>query len=216
MGWVPSRSLITKCSCWACPTAAFDADAQSTIRTFHELGSETCCRPLQSSGCWMSTCFYVLPGSVLPASFMDSSPSEHGRHHHCHQLPVCCVQEAAHSLLVCSFSPDSTYIAAGSNDSCVYVWHWEALGSAQQSSTLGPVKQRFYGKETLESMSREEAAAVRLKPQQWAQPQEVCRLTGHAGPVMMLQFSHDGAGLATGSKDGSLQVSSHHDFSIGF
>ncbi|KAK9864164.1 hypothetical protein WJX84_009425 [Apatococcus fuscideae] len=37
-------------------------------------------------------------------------------------------EATASSLLVCSFSPDGTYIAAGSSDSHVYIWHWEAAG----------------------------------------------------------------------------------------
>jgi hypothetical protein len=48
------------------------------------------------------------------------------------------------------------------------------------------------------------AAAVDEAP--WPAPLEVCQLKGHRNDVVLLQFSHDGERVATGSKDGSVRV----------
>lgn len=77
----------------------------------------------------------------------------------------------APALLVCGFSPDGEYIAAGSNDCLSYVWHWDA--SSRQA---------------------------------WKAPAELCKLTGHRNDVVLLQFSHDGLSIATGSRDGTVRV----------
>ena len=39
-----------------------------------------------------------------------------------------------------------------------------------------------------------------------AAPVPLCRLGGHRHDVLLLLFSHDGAGFATGSKDGTVRV----------
>ena len=39
-------------------------------------------------------------------------------------------------------------------------------------------------------------------------PSEICRLQGHRHDVLLLQVSHDSSGIATGSKDGCVRVSS--------
>lgn len=52
----------------------------------------------------------------------------------------------------------------------------------------------------------EPAAAVELEAADWPDPQEVCRLGGHVNDVLLLQFSHDGQSIATGSKDGTMRV----------
>ncbi|KAK9831147.1 hypothetical protein WJX74_004971 [Apatococcus lobatus] len=113
------------------------------------------------------------------------------------------IEPSESSLLVCSFSPDSTFIAAGCSDSHVYIWHWDIqIGTRSRS----PGKPLVHSDHTL-SADVEHADAERdREKQQWTQPQEMCRLPGHTGPVMMLQFSHDGLSIATGSKDGSVQV----------
>lgn len=112
------------------------------------------------------------------------------------------VQPSESSLLVCSFSPDSTFIAAGCSDNHVYVWHWETAGAQSKSSS----KPFIYDSQTLGADAEHVDAENSSDSQGWAQPQEICRLAGHARPVMMLQFSHDGLSIATGSKDGSVQV----------
>ena len=38
-------------------------------------------------------------------------------------------------------------------------------------------------------------------------PTELCRLQGHRHDVLLLQFSHNSKGIATGAKDGSVRVS---------
>ena len=43
----------------------------------------------------------------------------------------------------------------------------------------------------------------------WPQPTELCRLEGHKNDVLLLLFSPDGEGIATGSKDGHVRVSRH-------
>ena len=116
---------------------------------------------------------------------------------------ILCLQPSESSLLVCSFSPDSTVIAAGCSDNHVYVWHWAPQpGDYSRSSGRSLV----YQDQTLSAATERSVDGRDMGMQQWAQPQEVCRLAGHTGPVMMLQFSHDGLSIATGSKDGSVQV----------
>jgi hypothetical protein len=41
----------------------------------------------------------------------------------------------------------------------------------------------------------------------WPQPRELCQLRGHRNDVVLLQFSHGGDRVATGSKDGTVRVS---------
>lgn len=41
------------------------------------------------------------------------------------QEPCCGRLQETPGLLVCSFSNDASYIVAGSNDCCTYVWHWD-------------------------------------------------------------------------------------------
>ncbi|KAL4448446.1 hypothetical protein ABPG75_005665 [Micractinium tetrahymenae] len=48
------------------------------------------------------------------------------------------------------------------------------------------------------------AAAAEDAP--WPAPKEVCQLKGHRNDVILLQFSHAGDRVATGSKDGSVRV----------
>ena len=114
-----------------------------------------------------------------------------------------CMQPSESSLLVCSFSPDSTVIAAGCSDSHVYVWHWDPQPSEHSRSAGGSL---VYHDQTLSAAAERSKDERDVGMQPWAQPQEICRLAGHTGPVMMLQFSHDGLSIATGSKDGSVQV----------
>jgi hypothetical protein len=59
-----------------------------------------------------------------------------------------------------------------------------------------------------------QAAAAQEPPAEaegaaWPQPTELCRLEGHKNDVLLLLFSPDGEGIATGSKDGHVRVSRH-------
>ena len=51
------------------------------------------------------------------------------------------------------------------------------------------------------------ASADAAEDAPWPAPVEVCQLKGHRNDVVLLQFSHDGERVATGSKDGSVRVS---------
>lgn len=46
----------------------------------------------------------------------------------------------------------------------------------------------------------------------WPAPSEVCRLEGHKNDVLLLLFSPDSEGIATGSKDGCVRVRVFHWF----
>ena len=113
------------------------------------------------------------------------------------------VSQAHPGLLVCSFSRDGVHIAAGANDCHSYVWHWDlwpasAGASAARAGTYGPTSLR----DSAEAQWAPAAAAGAM----WPQPREVCQLAGHRHDVLLLQFSHDGQSIATGSKDGSVRV----------
>ena len=102
-------------------------------------------------------------------------------------------------LLVCSFSPDGSYIVAGANDCHCYIWQWDIL------SLPGRPKDGFYdpAEDQLHPRAPEPATT---DPEKLPQPVELCRLAGHKNDVQLLQFSHDGRTVATGSRDGSVRV----------
>jgi WD40 repeat protein len=112
-------------------------------------------------------------------------------------------------LLVCGFSPDGSHIVAGSNDCHIYAWFWDIASAADKGKAAA--KQGFYNVVSEEDAARNLAppAAVDLEAGDWPEPQETCRLGGHVNDVLLLQFSHDGHSIATGSKDGTMRVSPH-------
>ena len=107
-----------------------------------------------------------------------------------------CLQEP--QLLVCSFSPDGSYIVAGASSNSCYIWSWEALASrssppaSSRGCEIAPDPPPPITSETL----RKQDAPVFLH-----------RATGHTREVILLQFSNAGDAFATGSKDGTLRVS---------
>lgn len=109
-------------------------------------------------------------------------------------------------LLVCGFSPDGSHIVAGSNDCHIYAWFWDIAAAADKGKAAA--KQAFYNVVSQQDAARnlEPAAAIDLEAADWPEPQEVCRLGGHVNDVLLLQFSHDGQCIATGSKDGTMRV----------
>lgn len=111
------------------------------------------------------------------------------------------------ALLVCGFSPDGSHIVAGSNDCHIYAWFWDIASAADKGKAAA--KQGFYNVMSEEDAVRNlsPAAAVDLEAGDWPEPQETCRLGGHVNDVLLLQFSHDGHSIATGSKDGTMRVS---------
>ena len=117
--------------------------------------------------------------------------------------PPALLAQAQPGLLVCSFSRDGTHIAAGANDCHSYVWHWDLWpASTSPSGSRGA-----YGAASLQDeRSREARWAAAAAGAAWPQPREVCQLPGHRHDVLLLQFSHDGQSIATGSKDGSVRV----------
>ena len=109
-------------------------------------------------------------------------------------------------LLVCGFSPDGSHIVAGSNDCHIYAWFWDIASAADKGKAAA--RQGFYNVVSEEDAARNlaPAAAVDLEAGDWPEPQETCRLGGHVNDVLLLQFSHDGHSIATGSKDGTMRV----------
>ena len=117
-------------------------------------------------------------------------------------------------LLVCGFSPDGSHIVAGSNDCHIYAWFWDIASAADKGKAAA--KQGFYNVVSEEDAARNlaPAAAVDLEAGDWPEPQETCRLGGHVNDVLLLQFSHDGHSIATGSKDGTMRVSPPSHFPL--
>ena len=109
-------------------------------------------------------------------------------------------------LLVCGFSPDGSHIVAGCNDCHIYAWFWDIASAADKGKAAA--KQGFYNVVSEQDAVRnlDPAAAVDLDAVDWPEPQEICRLGGHVNDVLLLQFSHDGQSIATGSKDGTMRV----------
>lgn len=107
---------------------------------------------------------------------------------------------------MCGFSPDGSHIVAGSNDCHIYAWFWDIASAADKGKAAA--KLGFYNVVSEQDAARnlEPAAAVDLEAADWPEPQEVCRLGGHVNDVLLLQFSHDGQSIATGSKDGTMRV----------
>lgn len=108
---------------------------------------------------------------------------------------------------MCGFSPDGSHIVAGSNDCHIYAWFWDIAATADKGKAAA--KQAFYNVASQQDAARnlEPAAAIDLEAADWPEPQEVCRLGGHVNDVLLLQFSHDGQCIATGSKDGTMRAS---------
>lgn len=109
-------------------------------------------------------------------------------------------------LLVCGFSPDGSHIVAGSNDCHIYAWFWDIASAMDKGK--GAAKQGTYNVCDEEEAARNLAPSVAQAPaaEGWPETQEVCRLGGHVNDVLLLQFSHDGTCVATGSKDGTVRV----------
>ena len=99
-----------------------------------------------------------------------------------------------HQLLVCSFSPNGTHIAAGATSWDCYVWSWDMFPQQPQPATA--LHSRSSATPAVDAASLGETAA----------PQQLAILQGHENDVLLLQFSGDSNALATGSKDGSLRV----------
>lgn len=109
-------------------------------------------------------------------------------------------------LLVCGFSPDGGHVVAGSNDCHIYAWFWDIASAVDKGKAAA--KQGTYNVTDEDAAARNLAPAATQAPpfEDWPDVQEVCRLGGHVNDVLLLQFSHDGLSIATGSKDGTVRV----------
>lgn len=109
---------------------------------------------------------------------------------------------------MCGFSPDGSHIVAGSNDCHIYVWFWDIAAALDKGKAAA--KQGMYNVTDEDAAARNLASTVpqAALAEHWPEVQEVCRLGGHVNDVLLLQFSHDGQCIATGSKDGTVRVSS--------
>ena len=109
--------------------------------------------------------------------------------------------------MVCSFSPDGTHIVAGASDCSIYIWSWDAT-PVTPSTTEGP----HAAEESFQQLPAASSEASGGDVPGWCSegagaPKELCRLEGHKHDVVLLRFSPDGSGFATGSKDGTVRVS---------
>ena len=133
-------------------------------------------------------------------------------------------------MLVCAFSPDSAHIVAGASDCHVYVWHWDlpppvhvkpdpqnptarlhAQPSTAASADGGELGMAEPARGPIEGFGRVGAgsaasAGAPLLAAECPPPAPLARLGGHRHDVLLLLFSHGGAGFATGSKDGTVRV----------
>ncbi len=82
-------------------------------------------------------------------------------------------------LLVCSFSPDGTHIAAGGNDCHVYVWHWPLPAGAPGIGAASPQQAQQAGQRAQQGASSELAAMP------WPHPQ-VCERAAWQGLQRLL------------------------------
>ena len=112
--------------------------------------------------------------------------------------------------MVCSFSPDGSHIVAGANDCSIYVWSWSILQQLQETSGGCTAPASAADGDIPVPIAAASAAAQGCESW-WVlaehKPEELCRLEGHKNDVVLLQFSLDGQGIATGSKDGTVRVS---------
>ena len=106
-------------------------------------------------------------------------------------------------LLVCSFSPGGTTLAAGGTDGCLYLWSWDVeaeLAAAEARARAG----------TPASSSSPSPFDLDLSPffslEDVAHPAELQRLSGHGRDLTLLQFSPVGNALATAGRDGRVCV----------
>lgn len=136
---------------------------------------------------------------------------------------------------MCGFSPNGSFIFAGSSDHSIYVWRWDVQKKVR---TVHCSRQErvalFYAfaLRKLVSMWRNSHASVLQDrdavsmessgveiPQRGIdivdiegaaerKPSQIGRLTGHADDVHLLSVSPDGERVITGSKDGTVRVGS--------
>lgn len=115
---------------------------------------------------------------------------------------VCCcagVQDAESpvAMLGCAWSPCGRYIAAGSRDCNIYMWHWDLA-----SQTAQDADQQHTGSAAVGA-----SAHAVLHAADWPQPVALPVLKGHSKGVWQVEFNHAGNMLASGSMDGSARVS---------
>ena len=111
--------------------------------------------------------------------------------------------------MVCGWSSDGQYFAAGSKDFNVYLWHWNTGAFRHGNNGSQQQPQPMY----TEVLEAETAPPAAITISEWTQPQPLHKLEGHQGIVMLLQFSKDGTMLLTGARDGTLRVGNtrvHH------
>jgi WD40 repeat protein len=97
-------------------------------------------------------------------------------------------------VLVCAFSPDGSYIVAGANDCHCYVWSWDALKQLPQPASSATPRDPDQIVASMEAVAKLPGPAL------------ITRAPGHSKDVILLQFSSDGSGFATGSRDETLRV----------
>ncbi|KAK9840987.1 hypothetical protein WJX81_004207 [Elliptochloris bilobata] len=109
-------------------------------------------------------------------------------------------------MLVCAFSPDGAHIVAGAGDCHVYVWGWNLPPAAHPSPNPATSARAHPGASAALRHAPASASEAPLLVTECSPPAPLVRLGGHRHDVLLLLFSHDGAGFATGSKDGTVRV----------
>ena len=105
------------------------------------------------------------------------------------------------AFLGCGFSPDGSYLAAGTSKGELYIWTCEALAASGKAAGSGTPVSAITTDGHLERIARARVLKELPAPRLLLYTQ--CHLEG----VMLLQFSNGGDALATGSKDGVICVS---------
>lgn len=170
---------------WAVRSVGLQMANGHCIMLYH-LGWHTCCSATWV-GVYNSAKHTVSRGNGCVHNWAQHTPLKMNAYS-CN----CCAwlqEDSTSAMLGCAWSRCGTYIAAGSRDCNVYMWHWAVSSPDGQ----GPGQQHA-------------GSAAALHAADWPLPVPLPALRGHSKGVWQVEFNHAGNMLASGSMDGSARV----------